>query len=80
MKTLFIFLTGYFVFHAVRDIMQFLGIKNFITETGHSFGVLWTDKLLSFFGLRYQQKYELAFSLFSLVLATLIYKLGLARK
>ena len=65
----------YFILHSFRNLMQYFRVENFLTTTGHEFGVWYTNRLLSLMGLSYTSNMEIWFFLGEFILGVWILKL-----
>ena len=66
----------YFLLHSFRNLMQYFGVENFLTTTGHGFGVWYTDWLLSLIGLSYSRKMEIYFFGWEMAFGVILFWLG----
>lgn len=64
----------FFLFHALRDFMQLIGLHNFFTEFGHTQGIGVSDKILGIVGLKYAKWTEIPMILLELILVKILYK------
>lgn len=82
-KTSFVILSIfkiYLVIHALRDLMQLLGIHNFITDFYHFQGIKDTNKLLNLVGLQYRVWTEIPMILIEVLLIKLLHKITTKQK
>ena len=67
-------LAGLYLFgHAVRDLLQYLGVENWFTQFAHLSGINSTNHVLAWFGLSYQLKQELAYFIVELLISLLLF-------
>lgn len=64
----------FFLYHGVRDFLQWLGISFWLTEIGHQAGIRQVNFLLEPIHLSYQRWMEGPFSLFCFNSARLLFK------
>jgi len=73
-KTLLFIIATYLFIHSFRNLFQYLGIKNFLTEIGsHELGVKYTNFLLSPLGLKYDVSQEIYYFFIELFLSILLF-------
>jgi len=58
----------YLMVHIIRDLMQFVGMDNFITRAGHQLGLEISNKILGVVGLGYQRWTEGVWAIIEIII------------
>ena len=68
--------------HAVRDLLQYLGIENWFTQFSHLSGIRLTNHVLAWLGLSYRPRQELIYFIVELFISSLLFVISwrLSRK